>query len=115
MTASLASLFVRVCDLSMRVCSHASASTAARAGPARQAARVVCRVRCAGGGDLTLFCSAFKELAGRTRGCWAQGYAFCELADVGKTDFVITNLNGKQVGNKFLTVKRALQPSAAGF
>ena len=44
---------------------------------------------------------------------WAaiQGYAFCELADVNNTEYIIQNLNGKQVGNKFLTVKRALQPS----
>ena len=30
---------------------------------------------------------------------------------MGNTEYVIQNLNGKQVGNKFLTVKRALQPS----
>lgn len=41
----------------------------------------------------------------------AQGYAFCELADINNTEYVIQNLNGKQVGNKFLTVKRALQPN----
>ena len=41
----------------------------------------------------------------------AQGYAFCEYSDMGATDFVIQSLNGKPVGNKFLTVKRALGPA----
>ncbi len=44
-----------------------------------------------------------------------QGYAFCEFQEVGLTDYVIQNLNGKQIGNKFLTVKRALQPSPVAF
>jgi len=42
-----------------------------------------------------------------------QGYAFCEFADITVTDNVIQSLNGKPVGNKYLTVKRALGP--AGF
>ncbi len=44
-----------------------------------------------------------------------QGYAFCEYQDIGLTDYVIQNLNGKQIGNKFLTVKRALQPGPVAF
>ena len=32
-----------------------------------------------------------------------QGYAFCEYLDVGMTDAVIQALNGKPIGNKFLT------------
>jgi hypothetical protein len=44
-----------------------------------------------------------------------QGYAFCEFQDVGLTDYAIQNLNGKQTGNKFLTVKRALQPGPVAF
>jgi RNA recognition motif-containing protein len=44
-----------------------------------------------------------------------QGYAFCEFQDIGLTDYVIQNLNGKQIGNKFLTVKRALQPGPVAF
>ena len=45
----------------------------------------------------------------------AQGYAFCEFQDISLTDYVIQNLNGKQIGNKFLTVKRALQPGPVAF
>ena len=44
-----------------------------------------------------------------------QGYAFCEFQEIGLTDYVIQNLNGKQIGNKFLTVKRALQPGPVAF
>ena len=40
-----------------------------------------------------------------------QGYAFCEYADTALTNYVIQALNGKPVGNKFLTVKRALAPA----
>ena len=47
--------------------------------------------------------------------CRTQGYAFCEYADLGATDFVIQSLNGKPVGNKFLTVKRALGPAGGPF
>ena len=45
-------------------------------------------------------------------GCWhaLQGYAFCEFGEVSVTDCVIQNLNGKPIGTKFLTVKRAIQP-----
>ena len=35
--------------------------------------------------------------------------------DMGATDFVIQSLNGKPVGNKFLTVKRALGPPIGPF
>ncbi|KAK9901213.1 hypothetical protein WJX75_000532 [Coccomyxa subellipsoidea] len=45
----------------------------------------------------------------------SKGYAFCEYQDIGLTDYVIQNLNGKQIGNKFLTVKRALQPGPVAF
>jgi hypothetical protein len=34
---------------------------------------------------------------------------------MGATDFVIQSLNGKPVGNKFLTVKRALGPPTGPF
>ena len=34
---------------------------------------------------------------------FVQGYAFCEYLDVGVTDAVIQALNGKPIGNKFLT------------
>ena len=34
---------------------------------------------------------------------------------MGATDFVIQSLNGKPVGNKFLTVKRALGPPIGPF
>jgi len=44
-----------------------------------------------------------------------QGYAFCEYSDMGATDFVVQSLNGKPVGNKFLTVKRALGPPIGPF
>lgn len=40
----------------------------------------------------------------------SKGYAFAELQDVGLTDSLVQNLNGKPIGNKFLTVKRALAP-----
>lgn len=42
-----------------------------------------------------------------------QGYAFCEYADTALTNYVIQALNGKPVGNKFLTVKRALAPASS--
>ena len=48
-------------------------------------------------------------------GLSVQGYAFCEFQEIGLTDYVIQNLNGKQIGNKFLTVKRALQPGPVAF
>lgn len=44
-----------------------------------------------------------------------QGYCFCEFADTALTNYVIQALNGKPVGTKFLTVKRALAPSAPSF
>ena len=50
-----------------------------------------------------------------TQACMAQGYAFCEFQDISLTDYAIQNLNGKQIGNKFLTVKRALQPGPVSF
>lgn len=42
-----------------------------------------------------------------------QGYAFCEYVDNTLTEYVIQSLNGKPVGSKFLTVKRALGPTGA--
>lgn len=44
----------------------------------------------------------------------SKGYAFCEYADTALTNYVIQALNGKPVGNKFLTVKRALAPASGG-
>lgn len=44
----------------------------------------------------------------------SKGYAFCEYNDINLTDYVIQSLNGKPVGNKFLTVKRALAPPGPG-
>lgn len=41
----------------------------------------------------------------------SQGYAFCEYVDNTLTEYVIQSLNGKPVGSKFLTVKRALGPA----
>lgn len=42
-----------------------------------------------------------------------QGYAFCEYVDVAVTDAVIQALNGKAIGNKFLTgVKGSHNPVA---
>jgi len=38
----------------------------------------------------------------------SKGYAFCQF-DEGATDYVIAALNQKKVGNKILTVKRALE------
>ena len=43
----------------------------------------------------------------------SQGYAFAEYADVAATDAAVSALNGRPVGTKFMTVKRALAP--AGF
>lgn len=50
-------------------------------------------------------------MPGRVR---LQGYAFSELMDTERTDYVVQNLNGKPIGNKFLTVKRALEPATYG-
>jgi splicing factor U2AF subunit len=41
----------------------------------------------------------------------SRGYAFCEFNDVSITDSVISTLHGKPIGNKYLTVKRALGPT----
>lgn len=40
-----------------------------------------------------------------------QGYAFCEYMDNTLTEYVIQSLNGKPIGSRFLTVKRALGPT----
>lgn len=56
---------------------------------------------------------AFNLVMDRATGN-SKGYAFCEYIDVNVTDAVIQSLNGKPVGNKFLTVKRALAPSPFG-
>lgn len=53
---------------------------------------------------------AFNLVMDRSTGN-SKGYAFCEYMDVGNTDHVIQALHGKPVGNKFLTVKRALMPA----
>lgn len=53
---------------------------------------------------------AFNLVMDRATGN-SKGYAFCEYADVSVTDVVISQLNGKAIGNKFLTVKRALAPA----
>lgn len=52
---------------------------------------------------------AFNLVMDRATGN-SKGYAFCEFVDIHITDSVIHALNGKPVGNKFLTVKRALGP-----
>lgn len=43
-----------------------------------------------------------------------QGYAFCEFQDESTVDVIIKNLNQRRVGNKALTVKRALEGSKQG-
>jgi splicing factor U2AF 65 kDa subunit len=53
---------------------------------------------------------AFNLVMDRATGN-SRGYAFCEFNDVAITDNVITALHGKPVGNKYLTVKRALGPT----
>lgn len=53
---------------------------------------------------------AFNLVMDRATGN-SRGYAFCEFIDVAITDNVITALHGKPVGNKYLTVKRALGPT----
>lgn len=53
---------------------------------------------------------AFNLVMDRATGN-SKGYAFCEYSDIGVTDMVIGQLNGKAIGNKFLTVKRALAPA----
>ena len=63
-----------------------------------------------------LWCSPIAIFAKHEKRCNVmQGYAFCEFQEIGLTDYVIQNLNGKQIGNKFLTVKRALQPGPVAF
>lgn len=44
----------------------------------------------------------------------SKGYAFCEYADEATADMVIRSLNLKRVGNKSLTVKRALEGGMPG-
>ncbi|KAK9829508.1 hypothetical protein WJX72_006260 [[Myrmecia] bisecta] len=56
-------------------------------------------------GDLKAFNLVMDKNTGNSK-----GYAFCEYQDVSRTDAVIMEMNSKQVGNKFLTVKRALAP-----
>lgn len=53
---------------------------------------------------------AFNLVMDRATGN-SRGYAFCEFVDVAITDNVITALHGKPIGNKYLTVKRALGPT----
>ncbi len=53
---------------------------------------------------------AFNLVMDKTTGN-SKGYAFCEYGDTNCTDYVIQNLNGKPIGTKFLTVKRALVPN----
>jgi len=57
---------------------------------------------------------AFNLVMDKTTGN-SKGYCFCEFADTALTNYVIQALNGKPVGTKFLTVKRALAPSAPSF
>eukprot|EP01025_Chloroclados_australasicus_P057098 TRINITY_DN7106_c1_g1_i2.p1 TRINITY_DN7106_c1_g1~~TRINITY_DN7106_c1_g1_i2.p1 ORF type:complete len:551 (-),score=79.64 TRINITY_DN7106_c1_g1_i2:2099-3751(-) len=54
-------------------------------------------------GNLRSFNLVMDKMTGKSK-----GYAFCEF-DEGATDFVIAALNQKKVGNKILTVKRALE------
>eukprot|EP01023_Acetabularia_acetabulum_P002027 TRINITY_DN10785_c0_g3_i1.p1 TRINITY_DN10785_c0_g3~~TRINITY_DN10785_c0_g3_i1.p1 ORF type:complete len:280 (-),score=101.29 TRINITY_DN10785_c0_g3_i1:2534-3373(-) len=54
-------------------------------------------------GNLRSFNLVMDKMTGKSK-----GYAFCEF-DEGATDYVIAALNQKKVGNKVLTVKRALE------
>ncbi|KAL6768764.1 hypothetical protein ACKKBF_B16105 [Auxenochlorella protothecoides x Auxenochlorella symbiontica] len=54
---------------------------------------------------------AFNLVKDRATGN-SKGYAFCEFVDTSVTDVVIQALNGRAVGTKFLTVKRALSPGS---
>ena len=49
-------------------------------------------------GSLKAFNLVMDRASGNSR-----GYAFCEFADVTVTDAAIQNLNGKPIGNKYLT------------
>ena len=55
---------------------------------------------------------AFNLVMDRATGN-SRGYAFCEFNDVTLTDAVIRSLHGKAVGNKYMTVKRALAGPAS--
>ena len=52
---------------------------------------------------------AFNLVMDRATGN-SRGYAFCEFLDVNVTESAIQSLHGKPVGNKYMTVKRALGP-----
>eukprot|EP01026_Neomeris_dumetosa_P059693 TRINITY_DN557_c0_g1_i3.p1 TRINITY_DN557_c0_g1~~TRINITY_DN557_c0_g1_i3.p1 ORF type:complete len:382 (-),score=66.54 TRINITY_DN557_c0_g1_i3:1295-2440(-) len=54
-------------------------------------------------GSLKSFNLVMDKVTGKSK-----GYAFCQF-DEGQTDYVIAALNQKKVGNKVLTVKRALE------
>eukprot|EP01025_Chloroclados_australasicus_P042966 TRINITY_DN4569_c0_g2_i1.p1 TRINITY_DN4569_c0_g2~~TRINITY_DN4569_c0_g2_i1.p1 ORF type:complete len:450 (-),score=73.72 TRINITY_DN4569_c0_g2_i1:1166-2515(-) len=54
-------------------------------------------------GSLKSFNLVMDKVTGKSK-----GYAFCQF-DEGSTDYVIAALNQKKVGNKMLTVKRALE------
>lgn len=41
----------------------------------------------------------------------SKGYAFCEFNEDSATEYAISKLNGRKIGNKVLTVKRALEGS----
>lgn len=51
---------------------------------------------------------SFNLVMDRTTGK-SKGYAFCELVDESMTDVVIQQLNAFKLGNKLLTVKRAME------
>ena len=51
---------------------------------------------------------SFNLVMDRTTGK-SKGYAFCELMDESMTDVVIQQLNTYKLGNKLLTVKRAME------
>eukprot|EP01025_Chloroclados_australasicus_P059432 TRINITY_DN7514_c0_g1_i1.p2 TRINITY_DN7514_c0_g1~~TRINITY_DN7514_c0_g1_i1.p2 ORF type:complete len:462 (+),score=68.21 TRINITY_DN7514_c0_g1_i1:293-1678(+) len=59
-------------------------------------------------GSLKAFNLVMDKVTGKSK-----GYAFC-LFDEGATDYVIAALNQKKVGNKVLTVKRALEGTKPG-
>eukprot|EP01024_Parvocaulis_polyphysoides_P064874 TRINITY_DN7553_c3_g1_i1.p1 TRINITY_DN7553_c3_g1~~TRINITY_DN7553_c3_g1_i1.p1 ORF type:complete len:409 (+),score=68.79 TRINITY_DN7553_c3_g1_i1:352-1578(+) len=59
-------------------------------------------------GTLKSFNLVMDKVTGKSK-----GYAFCQF-DEGATDYVIAALNQKKVGNKILTVKRALEGQKQG-
>lgn len=59
-----------------------------------------------------------RRLTRVTHGAWyrhgvTQGYAFCEYSDISVTDAACEGLNGLQVGDKNLTVRRAMPRGGA--